>query len=158
MTITEILKHAYIIAAFVLAIIFLIEIKQSKQESLPVKTDTSYVKHVYEYKEPPNIQPVKVIIQQQPDKQRRIEAEKKDIVEGVKIQGDKVNVITIDTSGNVKKKEYDITDSKDTTINSEGVNVKKRTRAGKVLRKTADIGLKAIGVIAIIYTIIKSTK
>lgn len=122
----------------------------------PPKIDT--VKSIPPLQPIINNYPTTVIVQKEAAIQERKQAEKEDIITGVKVSKNEVDVFKIDTSGHKTEEVHKIEEGSGVVITNKGVEEKKRTRAGKFLRKAGkriEQGLMIIGIIAIAYEISK---
>jgi hypothetical protein len=152
-------KHIYIIASIILAFVILWRFTEPKEKLTNfVKTDTVHVKEIKTIQPIQNNFPTKLVIQKTVDTVYRDKVEKEIIITGVKIEGNTVTIQKVSPSGEKTEEVHKIEEGSKVEINNQNFEEKKRSKAGKLLRKVGKVafkGLAVIGGIAIVYTAIK---
>jgi hypothetical protein len=141
-------KHIYIIASIILAFVILWRFTEPKVHVKEIKTIQPIQNNF----------PTKLVIQKTVDTVYRDKVEKEIIITGVKIEGNTVTIQKVSPSGEKTEEVHKIEEGSKVEINNQNFEEKKRSKAGKLLRKVGKVafkGLAVIGGIAIVYTAIK---
>ena len=154
-------KRAFLLASMVL--IYFIAIKfadnlSNNDKSNFVQTKIDTVDHIKPIQAVHNNYPKTIIIQEKADTVYRDRVENETIITGVEVKGNEVIVDKVDTAGVRTKEIHKIDEGSKVKIDSKGFEERKRTKMGKLLRKTAKVGkraLEVVGVISIIYIAVK---
>ncbi len=123
--------------------------------------DTVYIDKPYKVVEIKTVHvPVKVLIYKDRDTTLRKDVEKKPIIIDVKIKPGEVDITTIDTTGKIKTEVHVIDpDSPEVIIDNIGqVEVKQKTKAGKILQKVwkgTKTGLMIVGGVTVAVLAVK---
>ena len=154
-------KRVFILASMILVYFIVVKITDSlsnNDKSNFVKTEIDSVKFIPPVQAVHNNYPTKIIYQTVIDTTRRSEAEKQDIITGVKIDGNKVEIQKIDSAGHVTQETHLIEEGSRVIIDNKGFEEKKRTKAGKFIRKVSKValkGLQVVGAVALVYVVVK---
>jgi hypothetical protein len=143
-----------IIAFFALAFFIANNLTNNKDASPNyVETKVDSVKSIPPIKPSvTNNYPTKIIYQTIIDTSRRKEAEKETIITGVKIDKGEVTIQKIDSVGHVTSETHKVEEGSKVLIDNKNFEEKKRTRAGKFLKKAGKVvvkGLAVVGAVAI---------
>jgi hypothetical protein len=128
-----------------------------------VRPDTIFVDKPYKVEViKTNNVPVKVYVYKDLDTNLRNQREKQPIIEKVDIKGNEVAITTIDTSGLIKTDIHKIEPDSEVKIDNTGqVEEKKKTRAGRILKKVwkgTKTGLAIIGGVAVVVITLKAVQ
>ncbi len=130
-----------------------------KRESKEIITDTVFIDRPYVPKKiKPNNTPVVVRIYRTTDTVLRVIREKETIIEKVEIKKNEVSITTIDSTGFIKTEVHKVDSDSKLTIDNTGLEEKKKTKAGKVLKKVwkgTKTGLMAVGAVTIAVLAVK---
>ncbi len=152
-------KHIYIIASIGLAFIILWRFTEPKEQLTNfVKTDTVHVKEIKTIQPIQNNYPTKLVIQKTVDTVYRDKVEKEIIITGVKIEGNTVTIQKVSPSGEKTEEVHKIEEGSKVEIDNTHFEEKKRTKAGKLLRKVGKVAIKGLAVIGGIYIVYSTIK
>ncbi len=154
-----VIKHIYIIASIALAFLILWRWTEPKKDDNFVKTKIDSVDHIKPIAPSvTNNYSTHTTYQTFIDTTKRKEAEKGDIITGVKIDKGEVTIQKIDSAGKVTQEVHKVEEGSKVLIDNKNFEEKKRTKAGKFLRKAGKVavkGLAVIGIVAVVYTAVK---
>jgi hypothetical protein len=151
-------KRLFLILALGLAFVIGWRMTEPKESPNFVNIRKDSVDHIKPIAPITNNYPTRIIYQTVIDTSRRKEVEKQTIITGVKIDGNEVSIQKIDSAGKITQEVHKVEEGSKVLIDNKGFEEKKRTKAGKLIRKVGKVavkGLAVVGVIAIVYTSVK---